>query len=43
MKKKVKPSTDELLQELLRVLAPKEYLEFFEFEGVNNKIDSWEV
>lgn len=35
--------TNRLLQEMLLIHVPKEYLDYFELKSVNNKTDCWEL
>lgn len=43
MSKKTKPSPEELLKVFLSIHVPKEYLTFFELDGVKDKPDCWEL
>lgn len=42
MAKQIK-STDELLNDILKIHVPVEYLQYFELEAVNNKSNCWEL
>lgn len=43
MKKQAPPPSEDLLPEVLKILVPSAYLNYFELHGVKNKPECWEL